>query len=165
VRAAAPNATLIVDANEGWNDGNLAINLAACVQAGVALIEQPLAEGRDGALADFTHQIPICADESAHALGSLDALTGKYDAVNIKLDKAGGLSEALAMVTQARRLKLGIMAGCMVATSLAMAPAMLVGQSAAFVDLDGPLLLEKDRAHGLVYADSQVMPPTAALWG
>jgi L-alanine-DL-glutamate epimerase-like enolase superfamily enzyme len=165
VRAAAPRATLIVDANEGWTEADLTENLAACAAAGVALIEQPLPEGRDGALANVRRDIPICADESAHDLRSLAALAGKYDAVNIKLDKAGGLTEALAMARAAERMDLVIMAGCMVATSLAMAPAVLLAQAARFVDLDGPLLLARDREHGLTYHDSLVMPPDSALWG
>ena len=128
VRRAAPKAELIVDANEGWDESNLAQNLAACAEQGVTLIEQPLPEGRDTALARIKRPIPICADESAHDRGSLDALTGKYDAINIKLDKAGGLTEALALAAEAERRGFGIMVGCMVATSLAMAPTMLVAQ-------------------------------------
>ena len=131
VRAAAPQATLIVDANEGWNEEDLAANLAACAAAGVALVEQPLPDGRDHALAAIKRPIPVCADESVHDRTSLSALTGKYDAVNIKLDKAGGLTEALAMAEEARRLGFTVMAGCMVATSLAMAPAVLLAQTAA----------------------------------
>jgi L-alanine-DL-glutamate epimerase-like enolase superfamily enzyme len=165
VRAAAPRAALIVDANEGWSEDNLQANLAACAQAGVTLVEQPLPAGRDRALADFKHPLALCADESVHGLSSLPALAGKYDAINIKLDKAGGLTEALAMVQEAERLGFTIMAGCMVATSLAMAPAILVAQKARTVDLDGPLLLATDRAHGLIYRDSLVFPPTPALWG
>jgi L-alanine-DL-glutamate epimerase-like enolase superfamily enzyme len=165
VRTAAPKATLIVDVNEGWDERNLAANLAACAQAGVALVEQPLPEGTDSVLASIKHPMPICADESAHGLASLAALAGKYDAVNIKLDKAGGLTEALAMVAQAERLGLTVMAGCMVATSLAMAPAVLMAQRAHYVDLDGPLLLARDRPDGLVYRDSLVFPATPALWG
>jgi L-alanine-DL-glutamate epimerase-like enolase superfamily enzyme len=165
VRAAAPNSTLIVDANEGWTEANLQENLAACADARVALIEQPLPEGGDDALARIRRPIPICADESAHARDSLAALAGKYDAVNIKLDKTGGLTEALAMLRQARASNLTVMAGCMVATSLAMAPAILLAQSAQFVDLDGPLLLARDREHGLAYRDSLVMPPEPELWG
>jgi L-alanine-DL-glutamate epimerase-like enolase superfamily enzyme len=165
VRAAAPRATLIVDANEGWNDGTLAANLAACAQAGVVLVEQPLPEGRDNALAGLERPLLLCADESAHDRASLPSLSGKYDAVNIKLDKAGGLTEALAMADAARSAGLAVMAGCMVATSLAMAPAMLLAQDARFVDLDGPLLLAKDRAHGLRYDGSLVHPATPALWG
>ena len=165
VRKAAPKAALIVDANEGWDEAELAASLAACAEAGVVLVEQPLPEGRDRALAGLQRPIPVCADESAHGLASLPALAGKYDAVNIKLDKAGGLTEALQMVGAAERMGLAIMAGCMVATSLAMAPAVLVAQAARFVDLDGPLLLARDREHGLRYADSLVYPPKPALWG
>jgi L-Ala-D/L-Glu epimerase / N-acetyl-D-glutamate racemase len=165
VRAAAPRATLIVDANEGWDERNLDRNLAACADAGVVLVEQPLPDGGDGALAALKRPLPICADESAHARSSLPALLGKYDAVNIKLDKTGGLTEALAMAANAERLGFATMAGCMVATSLAMAPAMLLAQQARYVDLDGALLLAKDRPDGLHYADSLVFPPTPALWG
>lgn len=165
VRAAAPQATLIVDANEGWEEADLAAHLAACAKAGVALVEQPLSDGRDGALARIPHPIPICADESAHDRVSLAGLKGRYDAVNIKLDKAGGLTEALAMAEAARAAGLGIMVGCMVATSLSMAPAVLLAQSARFTDLDGPLLLTHDRVPGLRYEDSLVLPPDPALWG
>ena len=165
VRAGAPKATLIVDANEGWTDANLVSHLAACAQAGVVLVEQPLPEGKDGALGQMARPIPVCADESAHDRQSLAALKGKYDAVNIKLDKAGGLTEALAMAAECQRSGFAVMAGCMVATSLAMAPAVLLAQAARFVDLDGPLLLATDRPAGLEYRNSQVFPPTAALWG
>jgi L-alanine-DL-glutamate epimerase-like enolase superfamily enzyme len=165
VRAAAPESRLIVDANEGWTQANLEQNLAACSAADVALVEQPLPEGKDEVLADIGHLIPICADESAHDRASLAALAGKYDAVNVKLDKAGGLTEALAIAGEARGMGLLLMAGCMVATSLAMAPAILLAQAARFVDLDGPLLLAGDRQHGLVYRDSLVFPPVPKLWG
>ncbi|HWC92133.1 MAG TPA: N-acetyl-D-Glu racemase DgcA [Pseudolabrys sp.] len=165
VRAAAPLAALIVDANEGWDARNLGTNMAACAQAGVRLIEQPLPDQRDDALASLERTVPICADESAHDRASLARLAGKYDAVNIKLDKAGGLTEALAMMAEGKRLGLATMAGCMVATSLAMAPALLLAQQADYVDLDGPLLLAKDRPYGLRYAQSLVYPPTPALWG
>jgi L-alanine-DL-glutamate epimerase-like enolase superfamily enzyme len=165
VRRAAPRAELIVDANEGWSETNLAQNLAACADAGVTLIEQPLPEGRDAALAAQARPIPVCADESVHDRRSLAALAGKYDAVNIKLDKTGGLTEALALADEAERRGFRIMVGCMVATSLAMAPAMLVAQCATVVDLDGPLLLAKDRADGLRYDGSLVYPPEPALWG
>jgi L-Ala-D/L-Glu epimerase len=165
VRRAAPKAELIVDANEGWTVDDLATNLAACAQAGVTLIEQPLPADRDDALARIAHPVPICADESAHGHASLSALVGRYDAVNVKLDKAGGLTEALAMAREAERLGLTLMVGCMVATSLAMAPAMLVAQRARVVDLDGPLLLARDRPQGLCYEGSRVHPPTPALWG
>ena len=165
VRRAAPNAELIVDANEGWTPEDLAANLAACAQAGVTLVEQPLPANADDALAYFARQLPICADESAHGCASLSALVGKYDAVNIKLDKTGGLTEALALAVDAERLGLALMVGCMVATSLAMAPAMLLAQRARVVDLDGPLLLARDRPDGLRYEESRVHPPAAALWG
>ena len=165
VRAAAPDTMLIVDANEGWTPDSLAENLEACARANVALIEQPLPADADAALADIRRAVPICADESAHDRASLAALVNKYDAVNIKLDKTGGLTEALAMADEARKLNLDVMAGCMVATSLAMAPAMLLAQRARYVDLDGPLLLERDREHGLRYEGSLVHPPDAVLWG
>jgi L-alanine-DL-glutamate epimerase-like enolase superfamily enzyme len=165
VRTAAPKTTLIVDANEGWNDTNIGENLDACAQAGVALVEQPLPDGRDDLLGRMKRPLPVCADESVHDRASLAALAGKYDAVNIKLDKAGGLTEALTMLADAERQNFTIMIGCMVATSLAMAPAMLLAQKARFVDLDGPLLLSKDRLDGLRYMDSLVYPPSPALWG
>jgi L-alanine-DL-glutamate epimerase-like enolase superfamily enzyme len=165
VRAAAPKATLIVDANEGWDEENLAPNLAACARAKVSLVEQPLPATKDDALAAFAHAVPICADESAHDRDSLPALAGKYEAVNIKLDKAGGLTEALAMALEAERRGLDVMVGCMVATSLAMAPAVLLAQTARYVDLDGPLLLAADRPDGLRYRQSFVYPATPTLWG
>jgi L-Ala-D/L-Glu epimerase len=165
VRRAAPQAELIVDANEGWSDAKLAQNLAACAEAGVTLIEQPLPEGRDAALAHIKRPIPVCADESIHDRASLGALAGKYDAINVKLDKSGGLTEALALAAEAEQRGFDIMVGCMVATSLAMAPAMLVAQRAGVADLDGPLLLAKDRAEGLRYDGSQVYPSEPSLWG
>lgn len=165
VRAGAPKAELIVDANEGWREHNLAANLAACAEAGVTLIEQPLPAGDDGALARITRNVPVCADESVHDRASLAGLRDKYDAVNVKLDKTGGLTEALALAAEAERLGFALMVGCMVATSLSMAPAMLVAQRARVVDLDGALLLAKDRPHGLIYEDSLVNPATPELWG
>jgi L-alanine-DL-glutamate epimerase-like enolase superfamily enzyme len=165
VRGAAPNAELIVDANEAWTPENLAANFAACAEVGVTLIEQPLPDGNDAALATIAHPIPVCADESIHDRASLAKLAGKYDAINIKLDKTGGLTEALALADAASRAGFTIMVGCMVGTSLAMAPAMLVAQHARFVDLDGPLLLAADREEGLDYDESLVHPPTAELWG
>jgi L-alanine-DL-glutamate epimerase-like enolase superfamily enzyme len=165
VRKAAPASELIVDANEAWTEDNLTANLAACADAGVTLVEQPLPAGKDDALSRIKRPVLICADESAHGYTSLEVLRGRYDAVNIKLDKTGGLSEALAMADAARALGFEIMVGCMVATSLSMAPAMLVAQGARYVDLDGPLLLARDREHGLRYEGSLVYPPDAALWG
>ena len=165
VRRAAPRAELIVDANEGWNERDLERNLAACAEARVTLVEQPLPQGQDEPLAEIARVIPVCADESAHDRASLKALKGKYDAVNVKLDKTGGLTEALALAMEAEREGFVIMVGCMVATSLAMAPAMLVAQGARIVDLDGPLLLAKDRSHGLRFEGSVVHPPEPILWG
>jgi L-alanine-DL-glutamate epimerase-like enolase superfamily enzyme len=165
VRRAAPHAELIVDANEAWTQQNLTENLAACAAAGVTLIEQPLPEGHDGVLSAFRHPVPICADESVNARASLAGLERKYDAVNIKLDKAGGLTEAIATAEEAARLGLTIMVGCMVSTSLAIAPAVLVAQRAQIVDLDGALLLARDRLYPLRYEASRVHPPSRALWG
>jgi L-Ala-D/L-Glu epimerase len=165
VRRAAPQAELIVDANEGWTEDILVQNLAACAQAGVTLIEQPLPEGRDDALARIKRPIPVCADESVHDRASLAALGGKYDAINVKLDKAGGLTEALALAAEAEKRGFALMVGCMVATSLAMAPAMLVAQRSSVVDLDGPLLLAKDRPDGLRYVGSRAYPSESRLWG
>ncbi len=165
VRAAAPEATLVVDANEAWDEKNLAANLEACAQAGVALVEQPLPAGRDQALARLRRPIPVCADESVHERAGLPALRDRYDAINVKLDKAGGLTEALALAAEGERLGFSIFVGCMVASSLAMAPAMLIAARARFVDLDGPLLLARDRPEGLRYEGSIVYPPEPALWG
>ena len=165
IRQAAPKATLIADANEGWSADNLAANLAACAQAGIALVEQPLPANTDEMLSSLEGPVPICADESVHDRASLAALAGKYDAINIKLDKAGGLTEALALAEEAARLGFTLMVGCMVSTSLAMAPAMLLAQRARFVDLDGPLLLAKDRPDGLHYDGGIVHPPSSRLWG
>src|SRR5579871_1084041 len=165
IRRAAPAAELIVDSNEGWRPDNLAANMAACASAGVTLIEQPLPAADDGALATIPRPVPVCADESVHDRATLEALVGKYDVVNIKLDKAGGLTEALALAADAQRLGFELMVGCMVATSLAIAPAMLVATSARVVDLDGPLLLARDRPHGLRFDGSIVHPASPALWG
>ncbi len=165
VRAAAPEARLIVDANEAWSEAELPAHLEACARAGVALIEQPLPAGRDAALARIKRIIPVCADESVHARQGLADLGDRYDAVNLKLDKTGGLTEMLAMAREADALGFGLFVGCMVATSLAMAPALIVAPRARFVDLDGPLLLAKDRPDGLVYEGSTIRPASPALWG
>ncbi|ESW76868.1 dipeptide epimerase [Mesorhizobium sp. M1005] len=165
VTAAAPDSRIILDANEGWNDDNIVANLAFAAEHGIALIEQPLPAGHDGILRHIAHPVPICADESVHEAKDLEALVGLYDAVNIKLDKSGGLTAALVLRDRARELGLGVMVGCMVGTSLAMAPAVLLAQDADFVDLDGPLLLARDRVPGLVYQGSLVSPPERALWG
>jgi L-alanine-DL-glutamate epimerase-like enolase superfamily enzyme len=165
VRSAAPHAELIVDANEGWRAEDLAANFAACAAAGVTLIEQPLPADADAALAAIARSIPVCADESLHDRASLASLAGKYDAVNIKLDKAGGLTEALALAAAAQAMGFAIMVGCMVSTSLAIAPAMLVAGRARWVDLDGPLLLARDRPGGLHFDGSLVHPAAREFWG
>lgn len=165
VRDAVPTARLIADANEAWRPSNLERLLAAAKEAGVELIEQPLPAGEDAVLQHIKRIVPICADESVHDRASLEAIASRYDAINIKLDKTGGLTEALATDAAARRLGLKIMVGSMVATSLAMAPAMLLAQAADWVDLDGPLLLARDRTPGLIYDSGTVFPPTPALWG
>jgi L-alanine-DL-glutamate epimerase-like enolase superfamily enzyme len=165
VRRAAPASRLIVDANEGWAERHLIEVMPVLAGLGVELIEQPLPAGADDALAHVPHSIPVCADESCHTSADLDRLAGKYDAINIKLDKTGGLTEALALAAEARRRGFTIMVGCMIGTSLSMAPAMLVAQQATIVDLDAPLLLASDRAHGMRYDGSTLYPPEPALWG
>jgi L-Ala-D/L-Glu epimerase len=165
IRAAVPNARLIVDANEGWGADILPAMLAACETFGVELVEQPLPADADDSLRGLKRNTVICADESAHGLDSLKNLKGKYDAVNIKLDKTGGLTPALAMAQAARADGFKIMVGCMLATSLAMAPAFVLAQNADYVDLDGPLLLAKDREPAIIYQGSAMLPPPRALWG
>lgn len=165
VREAAPATALIVDANEGWSIDMVEPFSAALAKLGVELIEQPLPADRDEALASVAHPVPICADESAHSCAGLAALVGRYDAINIKLDKTGGLTEALALKDAALLAGLDIMVGCMVGTSLGMAPAFLLAQGARFVDLDGPLLLARDRDEGFRFDGSIMHPPQAALWG
>lgn len=165
VRAAAPDAAIILDANEGWPESTLEHHLRVAAETGIALVEQPLPAGKDEMLADIERPILVCADESVHHTGDLASLRDRYDAINIKLDKTGGLTEALAMKLEAQRLGFQIMLGCMVGTSLAMAPAVLLAQDVEFVDLDGPLLLARDREPGLRYAASLVWPPEPALWG
>jgi L-Ala-D/L-Glu epimerase len=165
VRAAVPQNRLIVDANEGWAPHILPAMLAACERFGVELVEQPLPAGDDEALRGLARKTLICADESAHGVESLKGLMGKYDAVNIKLDKTGGLTPALAMADAAKTHGFKIMVGCMLATSLAMAPAFVVAQRADYVDLDGPLLLAKDRAPAITYQGGTMLLPPRALWG
>ncbi len=165
VHAHAPKARLIVDANEGWTPEIYARLAPRLKQIGVELIEQPLPAGKDEALAGMTRPVAICADESCHDRASLRKVAGRYDAINIKLDKTGGLTEALALKREAEATGYKIMVGCMLATSLSMAPALLLAQGAAFVDLDGPLLLARDRSPGLVYEGSRVAPAEPALWG
>ncbi|MBN8998968.1 MAG: dipeptide epimerase [Rhizobiales bacterium] len=165
VRRGAPSSRLIVDANEAWTESGFDACMQACLGAGVELIEQPLPAGADRYLERAERTVPVCADESLHVASDLAELAGRYDAVNVKLDKTGGLTEALSVVAAARGAGLRVMVGCMVGTSLAMAPAVLLAQGADFVDLDGPLLLARDREHGLAYEGSLVSPPSAALWG
>ncbi len=165
VREAAPNSKIIVDANEGWNNENLEVNLAQCFKLGVTLVEQPLPAGHDALLAHIDHPVLIFADESVHQAKDLATLKGRYDGVNIKLDKAGGLTEALKMHAIAKEIGLKSMIGCMVGSSLAMAPAFALAQTADFVDLDGPLLLARDREPGLRYVGSTLYPPEPSLWG
>jgi L-alanine-DL-glutamate epimerase-like enolase superfamily enzyme len=165
VRSAAPGAGLIVDANEALDFDALSRLAPDFARLGVRLIEQPLKAGEDEALEGFDSPVPLCADESLHTRAELDACARRYACVNIKLDKAGGLTEALALSREARARGLSVMAGCMVATSLAMAPAMIIAQDAAFVDLDGPLLLARDRAPGLCFRGSVIEPPPPELWG
>jgi len=165
VREAAPKTRLVVDANEGWTEANLVEKIEGCKACGVSLIEQPLPAGKDDYLAEVPHAIPLCADESVFERSSLPNLKGKYDVINVKLDKTGGLTEALATAALAKDMGFSLMVGCMVSTSLSMAPAFLVAQEAAVIDLDGPLLLAKDRPDGLRYEGGLVYPPTCALWG
>ena len=165
VRAGAPGATIIVDANEGWTADIYADLAPHLIRLGVALVEQPLPAGKDGMLAEIARPVPVCADESCHDRATLTALRGKYDVVNIKLDKTGGLTEALALREAAGAAGFRVMVGCMVGSSLSMAPAALVAQGAAFVDLDGPLLLARDRVAAIRYEGSTMEVPEAALWG
>lgn len=165
VRAGAPESTIIVDANEGWSAEVYADLAPHLVRLGVALVEQPLPAGEDDALIGMDRPVPVCADESCHDRASLPALKGKYDVVNIKLDKTGGLTEALALRDAALAEGFDVMVGCMVGSSLAMAPAVLVAQGAKIVDLDGPLLLAEDRMAALTFDSAGVHPPVRALWG
>ncbi len=165
VRRGAPDSRIIVDANEGWSADIYADLAPHLARLGVALVEQPLPAGDDDALIGMDRPVPVCADESCHDRASLPALAGKYDMVNIKLDKTGGLTEALSLRDAARAGGYGIMVGCMVGSSLAMAPATLVAQGAAVTDLDGPLLLAEDRENALIFDAAGVHPPEAALWG
>ena len=165
VRAGAPDAKIIVDANEGWSAEVYADLAPHLVRLGVALVEQPLPASDDEALIGMDRPVPVCADESCHDRASLPALKGKYDVVNIKLDKTGGLTEALALREHALAEGYRVMVGCMVGSSLAMAPATLLAQGAMVTDLDGPLLLAEDRDNPLIFDDAGVHPPVAALWG
>ena len=165
VRAGAPDARIIVDANEGWSVADYNTLAPVLVRLGVEMVEQPLPADADDALADMERVLPVCADESCHDRATLAGLVGKYDLINIKLDKTGGLTEALALRKAAREAGFGVMVGCMVGTSLGMAPATLVAQGAEFTDLDGPLWMAEDRAHGLAFENGAIYPPEPELWG
>lgn len=165
VRAGAPASRIIVDANEGWSVEQYQALAPAFLRLGVALVEQPLPVDADEALAGIDRPLPVCADESCHDRASLPKLKGRYDAVNVKLDKTGGLTEALELVTAARAEGFQIMVGCMLGTSLAMAPAFLAGQGAEYVDLDGPLLLAADRDEPIRYDGAVMHAPSPLLWG
>ncbi|MEM9999271.1 MAG: N-acetyl-D-Glu racemase DgcA [Pseudomonadota bacterium] len=165
VVANAPKSNIIIDANEAWRIDDLPHLMREAASLDIALIEQPLPAGQDQALASIPHPVPICADESVHCSRDMGKLTDRYDYINIKLDKAGGLTEALKMRDEAQKLGFGIMVGCMVGSSLSMAPAVFLAQDADYVDLDGPLLLAKDRSPALHYLGNTVSPPESALWG
>lgn len=165
VRRARPDAKLVLDGNEGLNPEDFPKLAARAADLGVVLIEQPFPAGQDGALTRRPGFVAICADESVHTRGDLQGLAKKYDAVNIKLDKAGGLTEAMRMMKEAKKCGLGTMVGCMVAGSISMAPAVLLGQTADLIDLDGPLWLAQDVPHKLRYHDGIVSPPSRELWG
>lgn len=165
VRRGAPDVPIIVDANEGWTADIYADLAPHLIRLGVRMVEQPLPADADDMLMEIARPLPVCADESCHDRASLPALKGKYDMVNIKLDKTGGLTEALALKAQAQAEGYGVMVGCMVGSSLAMAPATILAQGVAFTDLDGPLLLAEDRSQPLCFDEHGVHPPAAALWG
>ncbi|MEM7744532.1 MAG: N-acetyl-D-Glu racemase DgcA [Pseudomonadota bacterium] len=165
VREGAPDAKIVVDANEGWDAATYSEIAPVVLELGVAMVEQPLPAGADEALAGMDRPLPVCADEACHDRASLPHIAGKYDMINIKLDKTGGLTEALQLKAEAEKLGLKIMVGCMIGSSLGMAPAVLVAQGAEVVDLDGPLLLAEDRARPLKYDTAGVHPPEPDLWG
>jgi len=165
IRKNAPNSDLIVDANEGWTLDEYRKLIPHFVEENIKMIEQPFPSENDDELKNIERPIPICADESCHDTSSLDKCVGKYDVINIKLDKTGGLTEALKLINKAKSYNFDIMVGCMVGSSLAMAPALLLAQNAKWVDLDGPLLLSKDRENPLLYNESEIQPPNKDLWG
>jgi L-alanine-DL-glutamate epimerase-like enolase superfamily enzyme len=165
VRAGAPRTKIIIDANEGWTAEVYSDLAPHLLRLGVALVEQPLPAGADDLLSEIARPLPVCADESCHDRASLAGLAGKYDMVNIKLDKTGGLTEGLALKAAALAQGYGLMVGCMIGSSLAMAPATLLAQGAAFTDLDAPLLLAEDRDHPLTFDDAGIHPPEPSLWG
>ena len=165
VRKFAPQSDIIVDANEGWSLDEYNFLIPHFVEAKIKMIEQPFPSQYDGELKNINRPIPICADESCHDTSSLEKCIGKYDVINIKLDKTGGLTEALKLKKNAELRNFDIMVGCMVGSSLAMAPAIYVAQNVKWVDLDGPLLLSEDRKNPLKYSNSKIHPPLKDLWG
>lgn len=165
VHRAAPRAGLVIDANEAWSPDQLSAWLPRLPELGVVMLEQPLPAGDDSALEGIERAVPICADESFHDRGSFEDLGRRYDVVNLKLDKAGGLSEAIACVKEARRRGLGLMLGCMVSSSLAIEPALLLAEGVEYIDLDGPLLLEIDREGAAHDRDAGVLVPSSLIWG
>jgi L-alanine-DL-glutamate epimerase-like enolase superfamily enzyme len=165
VREAAPAARLLIDANESWSPPHYQKIILALKRLGVELIEQPFAADADEVLETLEHPIPICADESCHTSADLARLRDRYEVVNVKLDKTGGLTEALVLSERARESGFKLLIGCMVGTSLSMAPARLLASAADFVDLDGPLLLARDRDHGLAYQHGKIGIPSRGLWG
>ncbi|MDT0594807.1 N-acetyl-D-Glu racemase DgcA [Glaciecola petra] len=165
IHAACPNSDFIIDANESWNIKILNKVLPKLTQLNVKLIEQPLPADNDAGLLDINSPIALCADESCHTAERLPELIGKYQAINIKLDKTGGLSEALALAKAAKDAKLQIMLGCMVASSLAMAPIYLLSELADYVDLDGPVLVANDRENGFIFEECRMSAPPNLLWG
>ncbi|MFT7286618.1 MAG: L-alanine-DL-glutamate epimerase-like enolase superfamily enzyme [Halieaceae bacterium] len=166
VRAARPDAELIIDVNQGWNLESLRDYLPHCARLGIRMIEQPLPRDEDQGLEDFNSPVPLGADESCLHSGEFKVAASRYDVLNIKLDKCGGLSEGLALVRAAQEARMGLMVGNMTGTSLSMAPSYVIGQYCGFVDIDGPLLLANDVPHGLNYRDGGLVePPSRALWG
>jgi L-alanine-DL-glutamate epimerase-like enolase superfamily enzyme len=165
VRRGAPDARLVVDANEGWTAELYAELAPALARLGVEMVEQPLPAGEDAALGEMAHTVPVCADESCHDRASLAELRGRYDFVNVKLDKTGGLTEALALVPEARAMGFRVMVGCMMTSSLGVAPAVLLAQDVDLADLDPPMMLASDRDPPLKVAAGAVYPPEPELWG
>lgn len=165
VRSAAPSVRLIIDANESWTPDHYSKVTQSLLQLGIELIEQPFPANEDDVLRALEHPIPVCADESCHTTADLFPLKGRYEMVNIKLDKAGGLTEALLLAEHAHAAGFKVLVGCMVCTSLGIAPARLLASAAEYVDLDGPLLLRRDRDYGLAYENGRIGLPSRQLWG
>lgn len=165
VRAAAPKSRLIADANEAWEQIDIEFYSSELFKLGLELVEQPLPAGKDSALANIKSPIPFAADESLQSRAELDSVMGRYSFINVKLDKCGGLTEALALIAEAKARGLRLMTGCMLSTSLGIAPAYVAAMQSEYADLDGPLLLARDRAHGIQFHGSYVHPPEVALWG